>query len=141
MRSTITQGYKNRSIFLKFGKNRRNWAGPNLKTAKNTVHCFKISKKDKNHQNICKKTRSNSKVTGEEFFCKTKSLGLVKFKFHQICLNSFKRVRPNLLFRPNSLFIRPVYRQNRPVFDGWGFHCYFVSNGFRPVFTEFGRFF
>jgi hypothetical protein len=34
-----------------------------------------------------------------------------KFKIHQICLNSFKHVRPNLLFMPNSLFIRPVYRQ------------------------------
>jgi hypothetical protein len=67
---------------------------------------------------------------------------LIKFKFYQICLNSFKRVRSNSLFRPNSLFIqpvyqwiRPVYRQNRPIFIGWGFHCsHFESN-------EFGRFF
>jgi hypothetical protein len=45
----------------------------------------------------------------------------------------------------NSLFIwpvyrriRPVYRQNRSVFVGWGFHCScFQSNGFWPVFTKF----
>jgi hypothetical protein len=38
--------------------------------------------------------------------------------------------------------MQPVYRQNRLVFVGWGFYCsYFQSNGFRPVFTEFDRFF
>jgi hypothetical protein len=59
---------------LKFGENRWNRAGLNLKTAKNTVHCFKISEKDKNQQNICKKL-SNSKVTGEEIFIKSGRLG------------------------------------------------------------------
>jgi hypothetical protein len=41
-------GYKNRSNFPKFGENRRNQIGPNLKTTENTVHYFKISGKDKN---------------------------------------------------------------------------------------------
>jgi hypothetical protein len=35
------------------------------------VHCFKILEKDKNQQNICKKTRLNSKVIGEEIFVKS----------------------------------------------------------------------
>jgi hypothetical protein len=48
-------GYKNRSVFPKIAENRWNWAGPNLKTTRDTVHWFKISKKDKNQQNICKK--------------------------------------------------------------------------------------
>jgi hypothetical protein len=56
--------------FLKFDENRWNRAGPNSKTAEFTVHCFKISKKDKSQQKICKKTRSNSKVTSEEIFVK-----------------------------------------------------------------------
>jgi hypothetical protein len=38
------------------------------------IHCFKILEKDKNQQNICKKTRSNSKVTGEEIFIKSDRL-------------------------------------------------------------------
>jgi hypothetical protein len=38
---------KNRLNFLKFGENRWNWVGPNLKTVKNTVQCFKISEKIK----------------------------------------------------------------------------------------------
>jgi dTDP-4-dehydrorhamnose 3,5-epimerase-like enzyme len=49
------QGYKNQLVFLKITENRWNWTGPNLKIAKNIVHCFKISEKDKNQQNICKK--------------------------------------------------------------------------------------
>jgi hypothetical protein len=74
---------------------------------------------------------------------------LVKFNFHQICLNSFKRVQPNSLFRPNSLFIqpvyqwiRPVYRQNRPVGD---FTVQILNqmdfDRFSLNFTEFDRFF
>jgi hypothetical protein len=43
----VDQGYKNRPNFLKFGENRWNRAGPNLKTAKIIVHCFKISEKIK----------------------------------------------------------------------------------------------
>jgi hypothetical protein len=39
-----------RRIFPKFGGIRRIWAGPNLKIAEFTVHCFKISEKDKNQQ-------------------------------------------------------------------------------------------
>jgi hypothetical protein len=40
----------------------------------------------------------------------------------------------------NSLFIQPVYRQNRTVFIGWWFHySYFQSNKFWPVFIEFYR--
>jgi hypothetical protein len=46
----LDQGYKNRLILFKFGENRRNRTGPNLKTVKNIVHCFKISEKDKNQQ-------------------------------------------------------------------------------------------
>jgi hypothetical protein len=74
---------------------------------------------------------------------------LVKFNFRQICLNSFKRVQPNSLFRPNSLFIRPVYRrirlvyrQNRPVGDFTVQILNQIDFGrFSPNFTEFGRFF
>jgi hypothetical protein len=40
----------------------------------NIVHCFKISEKNKNQQKICKKTRSNSKVTSEEIFIKSSRL-------------------------------------------------------------------
>jgi hypothetical protein len=50
-------------------------AGPNLKIAENTVHCFKISEKDKNQQKYEKKTRSNSKVTVEGIFVKPGHLG------------------------------------------------------------------
>jgi hypothetical protein len=46
------QGYKNRPNFPKFGENRRNRAGPNSKTAEFTVHCFKISEKDKSQKNM-----------------------------------------------------------------------------------------
>jgi hypothetical protein len=46
-----------------------------FKNCRNTVHCFKISEKDKNQQNICIKTRSNSKITGEEIFVKPGRLG------------------------------------------------------------------
>jgi hypothetical protein len=56
------------------GENWRNRAGPNSKTADFTVHCFKILEKDKIQQKICKKTRSNSKVTGEEIFVKPSRL-------------------------------------------------------------------
>jgi hypothetical protein len=52
-----------------FSEIQRIRTGPNLKITEFTVHCFKISEKDKNQQKkICKKTRSNSKVAGEEFF-------------------------------------------------------------------------
>jgi hypothetical protein len=74
---------------------------------------------------------------------------LIKFNFRQICLNSFKRVWPNSLFRMISLFIRPVYRrirvvyrQNRPVGD---FAVQILNQmdfgRFSPNFTEFGQFF
>ncbi len=63
----------NRAVFSE--NHRWNRTGPNLKTVKITVHCFKISEKDKNQQKICKKTRSNSKVTGEEIFVKPSRLG------------------------------------------------------------------
>jgi hypothetical protein len=50
-------------------------AGPNLKITENTVYCFKILEKDKNQQQkICKKTRSNSKVTVEGIFVKPSHL-------------------------------------------------------------------
>jgi hypothetical protein len=39
-----------------------------------TVHCFKILEKDKSQQKICKKTRSNFKVTSEEIFVKPSRL-------------------------------------------------------------------
>jgi hypothetical protein len=42
------QGYKNQPNFLKFGENRRNQVGPNLKTVEIIVHYFKTSEKDKN---------------------------------------------------------------------------------------------
>jgi hypothetical protein len=57
-------------IFSKFGENRWNRAGSNSKTDRFTVHCFKNSEKDKSQQKICKKTRSNSKVTNKEIFVK-----------------------------------------------------------------------
>jgi hypothetical protein len=63
-----------RHIFLKFSKIWRIWDGLNLKITEFTVHCFKISEKDKNQQKICKKTRSNSKVIGEEIFVKPSHL-------------------------------------------------------------------
>jgi hypothetical protein len=66
--------WKNRPNFLKFGENRWNRIGPIFKTAEFTVHCFKISEKDKSQQKICKKTRLNSKVTSEEFFVKPSCL-------------------------------------------------------------------
>jgi hypothetical protein len=44
------------------------------KPAGGTVHCFKISEKDKSQQKICKKTRSNFKVTSEEIFVKPSHL-------------------------------------------------------------------
>jgi hypothetical protein len=102
-----------------FAEIRRNSTDSGRSEFKNRrIYCpvFQNFRKDKNQQKICKKTRSNCKVIGEEFFCKTQSFGLVKFKFCQICLNLFKRVRPNSLFSANSLFIRPNYRQIRPIF-------------------------
>jgi hypothetical protein len=50
-----SQGYKNRSIFLKITENRCNWTGLTLKTTKITVHCFKISKKIKINKIYVKK--------------------------------------------------------------------------------------
>jgi hypothetical protein len=50
-----SQGYKNRSIFLKIIENRCNWTGPTLKTTKITVHYFKISKKIKINKIYVKK--------------------------------------------------------------------------------------
>jgi hypothetical protein len=64
------QGYKNRPNFPKFGENRRNRAGLNLKTVKILFTVSKFQKKIKK-ENICKKTRSNSKVIGDEIFVKT----------------------------------------------------------------------
>jgi hypothetical protein len=57
-----------------FGENRWNRAGPNSKITDFTVYCFKILEKDKSQQKICKKTRSNSKVTSEEIFVKPSRL-------------------------------------------------------------------
>jgi hypothetical protein len=45
-------------------------ADSNLKTAENIVYCFKILEKIKISKIYVKKTRSNSKVTGEDFFNK-----------------------------------------------------------------------
>jgi hypothetical protein len=63
---------------------------------------------------------------------------LIKFKFCQICLNLFKRVRPNLLFITNSLFIRPIIRQIQPIFvfskNSYSFRS---SNTFRSNFSKF----
>jgi hypothetical protein len=46
---------------------------------------------------------------------------------------------------PNSLFIQPVYRQNRLVFVGWGFHFHIFNQmdfgQFLLNFTEFDQFF
>jgi hypothetical protein len=46
--SSSDQGYKNRSVFSKIVEKWQNRIGSNLKTVENTVHCFKISEKDKN---------------------------------------------------------------------------------------------
>jgi hypothetical protein len=51
---SLSQGFKNRLVFLKIAENRWNRIGPNLKPAEFTVHYLKISEKDKNQQNICK---------------------------------------------------------------------------------------
>jgi hypothetical protein len=75
------QGCKNWPNFLKFGENRWNRVGPNLKTTEITVHCLKISEKDKNQQNIYKKMRSNSKVTGEEIVVRPGHLGWSNLNF------------------------------------------------------------
>jgi hypothetical protein len=46
-----------------------------LKIVEFIVYCFNISEKDKNQQKkLCKKTRSNSNITGEEIFIKTNRL-------------------------------------------------------------------
>jgi hypothetical protein len=111
------QGYKKRSLFLKITENQR--ISSNLKITEFTVYYFKISEKIKFSKIYVKKLDRILRLL--VIFCKIWSFGLIKFKFHQIYLNSFKRVRSNLLFIPNSLFIRSVYRQNRPVFVGWGF--------------------
>jgi hypothetical protein len=58
-----------------FTEIRRIRASPNSKVVEITVHCFKISEKIKISKKICKKTRSNSKVTGEETFVKLGHLG------------------------------------------------------------------
>jgi short-subunit dehydrogenase len=102
--------------FDAFHRNSTDSSRSEFKNHRNTVHCFKISKKDKNQQKYVKKTRSNSKVTGEEIFCKNRSFGLIKFKFCQIYLNLLKRVRWNQLFITHLLFIRPNYRPIRPIF-------------------------
>jgi hypothetical protein len=70
----VWHGYKNLSNFLKFSENRWNQVGLNFKIVEFTVHCFKISKKNKSQQKICKKTRSNFKVTSEEIFVKPSCL-------------------------------------------------------------------
>jgi hypothetical protein len=67
------QGYKNRPNFPKFGENRRNRAGPNSKTAELLFTVSKFQKKIKARK-ICKKTRSNYKVTSEEIFVKPSRL-------------------------------------------------------------------
>jgi hypothetical protein len=68
-------GLKNRRNFPKFGENRWNRADLNLKTVEILFIVSKFQKKIKIRKNICKKTRSNSKVTGEEFFVKIDCLG------------------------------------------------------------------
>jgi hypothetical protein len=74
--SCLTQGYKNRPNFLKFGKNRWNRAGPNLKTTEILFTVSKFQKKiKKSEEKIYVKTRSNSNVTGEEIFIKPGRLG------------------------------------------------------------------
>jgi hypothetical protein len=113
------QGYKKRSLFLKITENQRNRISSNLKITEFTVYYFKISEKIKFSKIYVKKLDQILRLL--VIFCKIWSFGLIKFKFHQIYLNSFKRVRSNLLFIPNSLFIRSVYRQNQPVFVGWDF--------------------
>jgi hypothetical protein len=75
-----------------FAEIRRNSTDSGRSEFKNRrIYCpvFQNFRKDKNQQKICKKTRSNSKVTGEEIFCKTRSFGLVKFKFIQMCSVKF----------------------------------------------------
>jgi hypothetical protein len=61
--------------FSVFCQNLTDSGRPNSKIAEFTVYCSKISEKDKNQQKICKKTRSNPKFTGEEFFVKPDHLG------------------------------------------------------------------
>jgi hypothetical protein len=58
-----------------FAEIRRIRASPNSKITKFTFHCSKFHKKIKISKKICKKTRSNSKVTGEEIFVKPDRLG------------------------------------------------------------------
>jgi hypothetical protein len=74
---------------------------------------------------------------------------LVKFKFHQICLNSFKCVRSNSLFiRPVYRRIRSIYLQNRPKRPNSSVEDITVHilnqinfDRFLLDFTEFGQFF
>jgi hypothetical protein len=63
-------------FFLKITKNRRNRTGPDLKTAEKILFTVsKFQKKIKISKIYVKKTRSNSKVTGEEIFVKPDHLG------------------------------------------------------------------
>jgi hypothetical protein len=62
-------------FFFKFGEIRRIQVGPNLKITEFTIYHFKFSEKIKISKKICKKTRLNSKVTGEEIFIKPSRLG------------------------------------------------------------------
>jgi hypothetical protein len=69
-------GLTNSVNFTKIRQNSTDSDRSEFKNRQNTVHCFKISEKDKNQQKkLCKKTRSNSKVTGEEIFIKHNRLG------------------------------------------------------------------
>jgi hypothetical protein len=63
----LKSGYKNRPFFLKIVENRWNRIGPNLKIIEFTIYCFKILEKDKNQQNICKKSRSFSRLLVKKF--------------------------------------------------------------------------
>jgi hypothetical protein len=58
----------------KTAENQWNQAGPNSKNTDFIVLCFKILEKDKSQQKICKKTRSNFKITSEEIFVKPSRL-------------------------------------------------------------------
>jgi hypothetical protein len=65
--------------------------GPNLKNVEITIHCLKISEKIKISKIYVKKLDRILRLLVKNFF-KTYSFTSVKFKFHQIYLNSFKRV-------------------------------------------------
>jgi hypothetical protein len=68
IKATCEQGLKMRSIFLNSVKIQRIRAGRNLEFNEFWNSNSKILKKLKSLEKLCKKTRSNSKNIGEEFF-------------------------------------------------------------------------